>query len=150
MGLSREDAERCGIDWDTGRLRAAGPGLAPAPDAPPPPRRRPAHVPGVMNQTEARFADRLQARKDAGEIEDYRFEPVTLELSPECEYTPDFLVVENDGTKHYYEIKGAFVRDDSIVKVKWAAWRYHEDTFTVARWSAKKARWTFRRIVGRA
>lgn len=147
MGLTREDAERCGIDWDTGRLKADR--VAPAAPAPSSPRRKPAHVPGVMNATEQRFADRLRARKDAGEIMDYAFEPETLELSPECVYTPDFKVWAGDDIE-YVEVKGSHIFEDSIIKIKWAAWRYHPATFTIARWSAKKQRWTFRRIVGRA
>ena len=74
--------------------------------------------PGIMNRMEKAFAGRLELFKKSGEITDYRFEAVTLRLTPKTTYTPDFLVVTDHIT--LYEVKG-FRRDDAMVKLKVAA-----------------------------
>ncbi len=56
------------------------------------------HVPGLMNATESRYADILQARKLSGEIVEWLFESVTLKLAADCRYSPDFMVLHNDGS----------------------------------------------------
>lgn len=78
------------------------------------------HRPGRMNKTEALYEKTLLARKMAGEIHDYKFEPVKLRLADSTYYTPDFLVVMADGEIWLHEVKG-FWRDDARVKFKTAA-----------------------------
>ena len=82
------------------------------------------HEPGRMNKTEAAHAERLELRKKAGEIAGYWFEAVKLRLADKTWLTPDFLVMLADGTLEFHEVKGGFVRDDSLVKLKVAASLY--------------------------
>ncbi len=85
--------------------------------------RMPRRVPGTMNGTEAKYAADLEARKRAGEVEDYWFEAVTLKIADACRYTPDFLVQLPDGTIEAHEVKG-FWQDDARVKIKVAAEKF--------------------------
>lgn len=77
--------------------------------------------PGEMNQTEAAYADHLEALKLAGEIQDYWFDTVTLRLAKLTRYTPDFLVMLQDDSLECHEVKGGFWEDDARVKIKVAA-----------------------------
>ena len=74
-----------------------------------------------MNKLETRYADELKMLKLAGEITDYVFEPMGLNLAPglKCFYYPDFLVIYKDRFE-FHETKG-FCRDDALVKIKVAA-----------------------------
>lgn len=74
-----------------------------------------------LNKTEQRYADILEARKLAGTLQAYFVQEVTLKIGDDCRYTPDFLVIENDGALTFIEIKGGFVREDAIVKFRAAA-----------------------------
>lgn len=58
-----------------------------------PKKRRPAHVKGQMNKTEARFAALLQARFDAGEFSEFAFEPFALPIEGGYTYAPDFVAI---------------------------------------------------------
>jgi hypothetical protein len=73
-----------------------------------------------MNQLEFRYALELEARKQAGAISDYRYEPMRLILAKRTSYLPDFLVLTADGEVEFHEVKG-FMRDDAHVKLKVAA-----------------------------
>ena len=99
------------------------------------------HKPGEMNKTEARFAELLELRKRAGEIEAWYFEPLKLRLAKGCFYTPDFLVIEATGRITFYEVKG-YWRDDAKVKYKTAAEKFKCFTFHSAMWDSKQQ--TFR------
>lgn len=74
-----------------------------------------------MNKTEAAHAADLEMQKRVGDILDYRFQPLRLKLAPDCTYEPDFLVLLKDKTIEFQEIKGGFITDDALVKVKVAA-----------------------------
>jgi hypothetical protein len=63
--------------------------------------------PGEMNKTEQAYSIVLEARKRAGEIEQWWFEGITLKLGPDVRYTADFMVLENDGTLSLIDVKGA-------------------------------------------
>jgi hypothetical protein len=78
---------------------------------------------GVMNRTEAAYAQQLELRKAAGEIAWYRFEGLKFRLADGCFYTPDFAVMLADGKLEAHEVKG-FWTDDARVKVKVAAEMY--------------------------
>lgn len=75
---------------------------------------------GVMNKTEAEYAEHLYSRKLAGEVLEYWFEAMTFKLADGCRYTPDFIVFLADGTLEAHEVKG-FWSDDAKVKIKVAA-----------------------------
>jgi hypothetical protein len=132
VNLTRAQARRLGIPWPS---EARG---------------RPAHVRSVMNATESRFAEGLEARRLAGEIRAWSFEAETLALGPGVVYVPDFRVDCLDGSTEFYEIKGGWARRDAsaagIVKVKWAAQRHPESRFYLCRW--RRGNWVIKRIDG--
>ena len=82
---------------------------------------RPRREPGKMNGTEKVYADALELRLRAGEILRYDFEPEKLRLAKGTFYDPDFRVIMADGTMEFHEVKGGFIRDDAMVKIKVAA-----------------------------
>lgn len=97
------------------------------------------HKPGVMNGTETKYADMLQARKLAGEIIDWMFEAVTFKLAADTRYTPDFMIAHTDGTIEFVDVKGGGPMDDkSRVKVKVAAEKFWCFTFRIAKAQTKK------------
>ena len=74
-------------------------------------------VAGVMNKTEAAYAQLLDIRQRLGEVREYHFEGLTFKLADGVRFTPDFFVVLADGTPEIHEIKG-FMRDDARVKAR--------------------------------
>jgi hypothetical protein len=97
------------------------------------------HRPGEMNSTEAKYAEHLQARKLAGEVIEWLFEPVTLKLATDCRYTPDFLVLHADGTLEFVDVKGGGPMDEkSRVKIKCAAEKFFCFRFSIAKTRPKR------------
>jgi len=78
------------------------------------------HIPGKMNKLELDYAQRLKTRLLAGEIVDFKFEPMKLKLADNTTYTPDFMVITNEGEMQLHEVKGHW-EDDARVKIKVAA-----------------------------
>ncbi|WP_346236739.1 hypothetical protein ABDK00_014100 [Niabella insulamsoli] len=76
---------------------------------------------GKMNKTETLYAARLEALKHAGEVVWYLFEPMNLRLADKCFYKVDFLVMVKTGLLEVHEVKGGFITDDALVKIKTAA-----------------------------
>lgn len=74
-----------------------------------------------MNKTETAHAWDLEMRKRAGEIQEYRWQPLRLKLGADCTYEPDFMALMADGTIEFHEVKGGFITDDAMVKVRVAA-----------------------------
>ena len=98
------------------------------------------HKRGEMTGSERRYEDvYLKPALVAGMIRGYVYEGETLILAKRTAYTPDFVVLRNDGTKEYHEIKGSGpVREASRVRFKIAA-KYHPDClFVWARERRKK------------
>ncbi len=83
--------------------------------------RKPRSQARQMNKTEAEWAGMLEARRIAGELLYWAYEPIKLRLADSTHYTPDFLVVLAGGEMQLHEVKGAFVTDDARVKFKLAA-----------------------------
>lgn len=81
-----------------------------------------------MNKLEAAFGMSLEAQRRAGKIVLWRYERVTLKLADDTRYTPDFYVLELDGSVSLIEVKG-FMRDDALVKLKVAATQFPEFRF---------------------
>lgn len=75
---------------------------------------------GVMNKTEARYANHLERLKHEGSIVWYRFEGMKFRLADNTFYTPDFSVMKSDGLFELHEVKGFWI-DDARVKIKVAA-----------------------------
>lgn len=97
------------------------------------------HTPGEMNKTEAEYAARLHVLKLAGEIVDFRFEPMTLVLTKinrGVRYTPDFLVIFEDHFE-FHEVKG-FWEEDARRVMKVAAEMFPWFEFVAVRKLPKK------------
>lgn len=64
-------------------------------------------TPGEMTKTESRYAEVLESRRLAGDIDRWDFEPQKFRLADLTYYTPDFRVVQSDGYVVYIEVKPA-------------------------------------------
>jgi hypothetical protein len=107
-------------------------------------KKAPAHRPGEMNKTEAEYAQKLENRKLAGEIVRWEFEKITLKIGKDCRYTPDFFAVTIAGLIELHEVKGGYMRDDSVVKLVCAAEQFKCFKFYLAQ--KKKGTWTVKEI----
>jgi hypothetical protein len=96
-----------------------------------------------MNQLEKAYSERLEEMKQKGEILSWRYEAVRLKLADLTYYTPDFLVVDQEGNVEFHEVKG-FWQDDARVKIKVAAEMYPEFWFSaIQRKGTKKTGYTW-------
>lgn len=75
---------------------------------------------GTMNRTEAAYAAHLEALRSSGSVAWWSFEGVKLRLASNCTYSPDFIVMQADGSIEMHEVKGHWM-DDARVKIKVAA-----------------------------
>lgn len=92
------------------------------------------HVAGEMNQTEAAFAELLQAQKLAGEIVEWLFEPMSFKYAHGARYTPDFMVMLPDGSLHFYDTKVMHaINEASIVRIKATAEKFWMFRFFAAK-----------------
>jgi len=87
-------------------------------------RGRPRKLPGVMNKVESAYAQYLNLRQRAGEVEWFAYEAVKLRLAPKTFITVDFFLMLPSGELEAHEVKGSFVEDDAMVKIKVAAQTY--------------------------
>jgi len=96
-----------------------------------------------MNGLEKRFSQYLEDLKSKGKILWWRFEGIKLSLT-DCDnrttYTPDFDVLNADGSMTIYETKG-FWKPAARVKTKCAADQYFMFKFVGVQW--KKKKWKF-------
>jgi hypothetical protein len=85
-----------------------------------------------MNKTETAYAEHLEARLLAQEIQAYWFEAFKMRLGQDhkCTYTPDFLVYAADDVLEFHEVKG-YWEDDARVKIQTAARIYPFRFFAV-------------------
>lgn len=81
-----------------------------------------------MNKLERGYALSLEAKRRSGGLVLWRYERFTLKLADDTRYTPDFYVLENDGSVSIVEVKG-FMRDDALAKLKVAATEFREFRF---------------------
>lgn len=79
---------------------------------------------GEMNLTEKRYECILKEKKLSGQIKDYKYEAIKLKLDQGVTFTPDFLVIFNDNSIEYHEVKNAFIREDAKLKFKWCVQAY--------------------------
>ena len=97
------------------------------------------HKPGVMNQTEEKYAEILEADRLAGKIIMWHFEDVTFKLADGSRYTPDFMVHYVDGIIEFVDTKAAYRIDpDSMTKIKFAADKFPQFVWTIEKRLAKK------------
>lgn len=93
-----------------------------------------------QNKTEAAHALYLETLKGAGEILDYRWEPLRLKLAPDCTFEPDFLVIAKDFTVEFHEVKGGYITDDGMVKARVAANLFPYFVFRIYQYDRKGCR----------
>lgn len=97
------------------------------------------HVPGQMNGVETEYAEELELRKIAGEIDAWFFEAVTFVLAKGSRYTPDFLIHHIDAPDEYVNVKGAGPIDpNSLTKMKAAADKFPRYLFSMVQKLKKK------------
>ena len=101
------------------------------------------HVKAEMNRWESQYASVLETARTFGDIQHWRFERVNLKLADKTYYKPDFVVIHNDNSIEFVEVKG-FSRDDARVKIKVAAEQFPFWKFTVA-FGLKKGAWQYER-----
>jgi hypothetical protein len=100
-----------------------------------------------MNKTEAAYGKLLEAKKQRGEIIDYKWEGLTLRWDDGMTYTPDWTVYESVLPAEdrpfvsilLIETKGGHIYDDS--KVKFRAARENWPMFRFEMWQTKKGQW---------
>ena len=92
------------------------------------------HKPGVMNKTEASYAQYLDLERFnvfSPKVLWWKFEGITLKLADDTRYTPDFAVLMDDGSFEFHETKHLrkqkdgtkkpHFEDDALAKIKIAA-----------------------------
>jgi hypothetical protein len=104
-----------------------------------------AYRPRYRSKTEARYAQVLATRMVCQEVVQWWYEPLSLRLGIDCHYRPDFMV-QRPGTAllHLVEVKGTWIRDRALDKVRAAATRFPCYVFTLAVWDGRA--WTETRI----
>lgn len=100
---------------------------------------------GVMNATEKAYAQLLQVRLLAGEIEWWAYEAWTFVLGPACRYTPDFAVMLADGSLECHEVKG-FMSDAARVKTRTFVELFPLPLFIVKKVSKAKGSWQIKPV----
>lgn len=78
----------------------------------------------AMNKTESAYCKYLEIKKQQGEVIWYEFEPMNLRLADKCFYKVDFLILTKDFQLEVHEVKGGFITDDALVKIKTAAAKF--------------------------
>lgn len=106
--------------------------------------------PGMMNDTEAEYANHLdllkRARGPGDRVLWWRYEAVTLLLSERpnaIRYTPDFLVLRGDERLECHEVKG-YWREDALLKIRLAASLFPFRFLSVR--AVRGGGWTFRQF----
>lgn len=79
---------------------------------------------GKMNKTEAAYYKVLEMEIRTGEILNFWFEPMNLRIGENCFYKTDFLVLNKNSELELREVKGGYVTDDALIKIKIVAEKY--------------------------
>lgn len=119
---------------------------------PPPSEYLPGDIIRYRSKTEARYAQLLDQWQRAGVLTQWWYEPWSLQVGGRVGtgrssfYRPDFLL-QRPGTTllECVEVKGSWVRDRALDKVKAAAIRFPCLLFTLAVWNRQQ--WTQTRIM---
>ena len=97
------------------------------------------HKPGVMNGTDSKYAETLEALRLEGNVVAWHFEAVTFKLAEALRYTPDFMVEYCDGVIEFVDAKGGGPIDDkSVAKIKMAAEKFWQFQFVIEQKQSKK------------
>lgn len=85
---------------------------------------------GIDSKYEARYLKILEDKKYLGHIRSFYLKPGSFRLGIGCHYEPDFLVIAQDGTVEYHEVKGRTrFAAKSMTKIKAAAHQYPDLKF---------------------
>jgi hypothetical protein len=76
-----------------------------------------------INKLEQAYAEHLETRRHAGQIQWFAFEAIKLRLADATFFQPDFFVQRMDGALECHEVKG-FWEEDARIKIKVAAALY--------------------------
>jgi hypothetical protein len=117
----------------------------PTPDPTPVPLRQAGKKRGVMNKLEQKFSLHLEAKRIRGDIEFWRYEPIRIRLADGAWYTPDFLVITNDGRTQVFETKG-FWREAARVRIKVAADKFRGSGWEFLGAQYLKGAWVYERF----
>lgn len=91
--------------------------------------------PKFKSKAEARYAELLERQRRAGQIESWRYEAITLRIGLGARYSPDFLVVTNDGRMRLVEVKG-HMKEAARVRLRVAVEMYPQFAWLLV-WSKK-------------
>lgn len=67
------------------------------------------HQIGEPNPTELRYAELLESRRIAGEVEWFRFEAMKFRIGAGAMYSPDYAVMLSDGSIELHEVKAGML-----------------------------------------
>ena len=98
------------------------------------------------NKTERRFLNEyLNIWKHEGRIDEIgEHESITLRLANGSRYSPDWPNWK-DGRLTFYEVKGAFIREDAIKAIKSAANKYRHCGFVLYQYAGGE--WAFQEVL---
>lgn len=99
--------------------------------------------PIFKSKLEQAFAGYLHGLLLAGDILQYRYEPLRFNLAPNTTITPDFQIKLKDGTYEFLEVKG-WAREDAIAKLKICARLYPEWRFVLVQ--RKRGVWEMKEL----
>lgn len=99
---------------------------------------------GSMNKTERAYSQYLQQLQHIGQIDWFKYESVKLRLADNTFYTVDFMVMKSNGELEAHEVKGGYIFDDAMVKVKVAADLFPWPFFIVKK--ANGGRWEITKV----
>ena len=88
-------------------------------------KKKKSHKDRFKSNLERDYAQKLSHLKWAGEIVEWRYEPLGFRLAANTYYYPDFQILKPDGTIEFHETKGR-VRQTGRAKWKIAAEMYPE------------------------
>jgi hypothetical protein len=78
----------------------------------------------ACNQTEREYGLQILAAVAAGDVVWWAYEPFTMAIGAGARYTPDFGIQSKSGEVYFVEVKGPFVREASLVRIRAAATQY--------------------------
>ena len=105
--------------------------------------RRPNPGGKATSKLEAEYGKHLEIMKRAGEIVDYKHQPLKLRLADLTYYSPDYAVLHNDDSMAFVEVK-SYWEDDARVKIKVAAEQFPWFRFVAAERRRKADPWTLK------
>lgn len=84
-----------------------------------------------QNKTERAYAQHLENLKRTGAISAYWYEPWKIRIADNCTWTPDFVVINADGTIEWHDTKSWWakakkigIEEDALIKMKATAEMY--------------------------